>query len=136
MDEAGDPTPKYYVLRELIGEYFDLPNIETPQREPKMSLGAVQLQPVNILLSNICRQYLGTTPVYNPSPMTFEALNQNHGLVLYEADLPVFVRDPSILRINGIRDRAYIYVDEVSSFFLCSLSHFKLVYSIIYFAKS
>lgn len=114
MDEAGDPTPKYYALREIIGEYFPLKDIPLPQKEPKMSLGAVQLHPANILSSNICRQQMGSTPVQSTSPMTFEALNQYSGLVLYEANLPVFVRDPSILKIDGIRDRAYIYVDQVS----------------------
>lgn len=114
MDEAGDPTPKYYALREIIGEYFSLDGIPLPQKEPKMSIGTVQLHPINILSSNVCRQQMGTVPVRSTSPMTFEALNQYSGLVLYEADLPVFVRDPSILKIDGIRDRAYIYADQVS----------------------
>lgn len=116
MDEAGDPTPKYYALREVIGEYFPLPDIPLPQREPKMSLGTVQLRPMNVLSSNVCRQQMGSTPVHSTSPMTFEALNQNSGLVLYEATFPTyeFVRDPTILRIDGLRDRAYIYVDQVS----------------------
>ncbi len=114
MDEAGDPTPKYYALREIIGEYFPLNDTPLPQKEPKMSLGAVQLHPFNILSSDLCRQRMGSTPVQSTSPMTFEALNQYSGLVLYEADLPVFVRDPSILKIDRVRDRAYIYVDQVS----------------------
>ncbi|KAG4079018.1 hypothetical protein HA402_001673 [Bradysia odoriphaga] len=113
MDEAGDPTPKYYALREIVGEFFPLNDIPLPQKEPKMSLGAVQLHPANILSSNLCRQQMGSIPVRSASPMTFEALNQYSGLVLYEANLPVFVRDPSILKIDGIRDRAYIYVDQI-----------------------
>ncbi|KAJ6640309.1 Beta-galactosidase [Pseudolycoriella hygida] len=109
MDEAGDPTPKYYALRDVIGEYLHLPNIPVPQKEPKMSLGAVRLQPASILTSNTSRRHMGTTPVHSRSPMTFEALNQYSGLILYEANLPIFNRDPSTLKIDKIRDRAYIY---------------------------
>lgn len=116
LDEAGDPTPKYYALRDIIGEFLPLPNIPVPQKEPKMSLGSVKLQPVTVLSSNISRRHMGTTPVHSRSPMTFEALNQYSGLVLYEANLPVFSRDPSTLKIDKIRDRAYIYVDRVRNF--------------------
>jgi len=121
MDEAGDPTSKYYVLREVIGEFFPLPDITVPQKEPKMSLGEIQLHPVNTLSSNISRQYMGSIPVSSRSPITFEALNQNSGFILYEAVLPVLVRDPSILKIDEIRDRAYIYVDEVSTEFTLNI---------------
>lgn len=114
MDEAGDPTLKYYALREVIGEYLPLPNIPVPQREPKMSLGTIGIHPANILSSNISRRHMGTIPVHSRSPMTFEALNQYSGLVLYETNLPQFNRDPSRLKIDQLRDRAYIYVDKVS----------------------
>lgn len=80
-----------------------------------MAFGEVTLHPVNILSSNISRRHMGTAPVHSRSPMTFEALNQYSGLILYEANLPVFARDPSILKIDKIRDRAYVYVDKVSS---------------------
>lgn len=46
--------------------------------------------------------------------MTFEELDQNSGFVLYETTLPKLTRDPSQLTINELRDRAQIYVDEVS----------------------
>lgn len=128
LDEAGDPTSKYYALRDIIGEFFPLPNIPVPQREPKMSLGAVRLQPASLLLSNISRRHMGTTPVHSRSPMTFEALNQYSGLVLYEANLPVFLRDPSTLKIDKIKDRAYIYVDKVRTFVVAE--HWHLVYHV------
>lgn len=90
-----------------------------------MSLGAVRLQAANILSSNVSRRHMGTPPVYSRSPMTFEALNQYSGLILYEANLPVFVRDPSTLKIDKIRDRAYVYVDKVRNLFMSSVFEFK-----------
>lgn len=90
-----------------------MPDIPVPQPEPKMEIGAVRLQPVNILSSNVTRKHMGTTPVHSRSPMTFEALNQISGLVLYETNLPRFSRDPSTLKIDNLKDRAYIYVDRV-----------------------
>lgn len=48
-------------------------------------------------------------------PLSLEALDQYSGLVLYEADLPRLRKDPSVLKIDEIHDRAYVYVDRVSS---------------------
>lgn len=119
MDEAGDPTPKFMLIRDAIKAYLPLPNIPVPEREPKMRLDPVQLTPQTILLSDTARQLLASTPIISKVPLTFEAINQYSGFVLYETDLPRFLsRDPSLLVIDNLCDRAHIFVDGVSCRFI------------------
>uniref|UniRef100_A0A8D8BTH8 Beta-galactosidase n=1 Tax=Culex pipiens TaxID=7175 RepID=A0A8D8BTH8_CULPI len=119
MDEAGDPSMKYTIFRDIIGEYIPLPAVRVPDRAPKMKHEPVLLSSVESILSTSSRNLLGTPALKSDKLLTFEELNQNSGFVLYETTLPKFTRDPSLLTINDLRDRAQIYVDE---FYLGTLS--------------
>ncbi|EDV94965.1 GH23545 [Drosophila grimshawi] len=113
MTEAGDPTPKYMALRRIISRYLPLPDVPVPMPVPKRAYGKVRLVSCCTLLSADGRQTLGTGVVRAAKPQTFEALDQYSGLVLYEAWLPAhFKRDPSVLYVNGLADRGYVYVDN------------------------
>lgn len=114
MDEAGDPTPKYMLIRDTIKEYLSMPNIPVPDREQKMNVPSVQMSVITSLLSNIARRILGTTPINSVNPLTFEEINQYSGFVLYETYLPDFKIDPSSLIIPKLRDRALVFIDNVS----------------------
>lgn len=125
MDEAGDPTSKYMALRDAIGEYLPLPNITVPEREPKMKLDPIILKPITVILSTFGRKHLTNgKPIISRNPITFEKLNQYSGFVLYETELPMFNRDPSLLQIEKLRDRGYIYIDRVKNekLFICIIS--------------
>lgn len=54
-----------------------------------------------------------SSSISSEKPITFEAINQYSGLVLYETDLPDFQIDPTLLKVNGLRDRALVYVDDM-----------------------
>lgn len=110
MDEAGDPTEKYFAIRKLIGKYFPLPDIPVPEPTPKVKLPDVFLKPHAVLLDTSGRRYLANYTRTSEKPMTFEALNQYSGFVLYETKLPKVSRDPAMLAIRDLRDRAYVYV--------------------------
>ncbi|KAH8280149.1 hypothetical protein KR018_011268 [Drosophila ironensis] len=111
MTEAGDPTAKYQALRRIIGRYLPLPNVPVPGPVPKRTYGTVRLTSCCTLLSQEARQRLSSGFVKSSKPLSFEALGQYSGLVLYETRLPSFKRDPSILNVGGLADRAYVYVD-------------------------
>lgn len=113
MDEAGDPTPKYMLIRDAIKDYLPLPNISVPARTPKMSLPPLKLIPKVTLLSPIARQKLGRPPVNRQFPVNFEEIDQYSGFVLYETTLPRSKFDPSILSVQRVNDRAIVLVDDV-----------------------
>ncbi|XP_015431707.1 PREDICTED: beta-galactosidase-1-like protein [Dufourea novaeangliae] len=111
LTEAGDPTPKYFEIRNVISKYFQLPNMPLPTVSPKGNYGSVLLSPVVNLFEPLGRQVFATVVLENSEPLTFEALGLSHWLVLYEADLVSRPADPAILHAN-VRDRGLIYVDD------------------------
>lgn len=121
MTEAGDPTSKFKLIRDVIKDYLPLPNISIPENGQKMTLNSIQLSPKVTLLSPMARHIFGRQPIKAEKPLTFEALDQFSGFVLYETTLPPLRTDPSILKISGLRDRAIVLIDNVSGF-----SFFKL----------
>lgn len=112
MDEAGDITPKYLALRDVIGEFLPLPEIPIPNKSPKVKFGPVNMRPISVLLSNFAKRRLSTGHIENMLPMTFEALDQYSGLMLYETTLPKLIRDPVNLHVESLHDRGYVYVDR------------------------
>lgn len=112
LDESGDPTTKYFSIREIIGKYVDLPNITLPIREPKMDLGEIILRPITSILTKSGRKAMTTQTFKKSRPLSFERINQNAGLVLYETIIPIIKKDPSVLTVNELHDRAMIYVDQ------------------------
>lgn len=114
MDEAGDPTPKYMLIRDTIRNYSTLPNISVPTRASKLNLGKIYLAPKLTLLSEMARQHLGGLPIKSQYPLTFEAIDQYSGFVLYETNLPRLMSMQNILSIPKLGDRAIVLVDNVS----------------------
>lgn len=114
INEAGDVTPKYFAIRDVIKDFLPLPNVTVPVNEPKLKLPPVQLRPKTTLLSPTARNILGKPMIMSPTPLKFEELNQFAGFVLYETLLPDHMPDPSNLRIPALHDRAIVSVDNVS----------------------
>lgn len=108
LTEAGDPTDKYFAIRNVIGQYLPLPNVSLPIASPKGNYGPVLLEPVQKLLDS--RSSFVVSWATGNKPETFEHLSVNQGFVLYETDLPPPEHDPVILRATT-KDRALVYVD-------------------------
>lgn len=112
LDEAGDPTNKYFKIRDKIKEFVALPNVAPPVKQIKASYGFVVMKPFLNLLSQLARNELAKSPIRSDVPLTFEALNQYSGFVLYEAKIPTIRRDPCLLTVNKLRDRALVYANN------------------------
>lgn len=105
ISEAGWATPKYMALRDLMKKYvkYDVP--EVPARIPVIGIPAAKLQktvPLSALIDKM-------KPVVNNTPMTFEALNQGYGYVLYRRHFDQSVR--GLMKIADIADYALVYVN-------------------------
>ncbi|XP_031636226.1 beta-galactosidase-like isoform X2 [Contarinia nasturtii] len=111
MDETGDVTPKYEILRNVIKDFLPLPNISIPIKSPKMKIPTIEVHPKTTLLSSISRQFLGRAVITSEKPLTFEEINQFSGFVLYETELPKLKLDPSVLTIPTLHDRAIVTID-------------------------
>ncbi|KAM8717444.1 hypothetical protein ACLKA7_004181 [Drosophila subpalustris] len=112
MDEAGGVTKKYELVKQVIGEVLDLPEIAlNPAR--RLAYGKVEMTPALELLSSEGRAALSTgKPVTADKPKSFEEMDQYSGLLLYETILPSMDLDPTLLQVEELRDRAHVFVDQ------------------------
>ncbi len=109
LDEAGDPTPKYYVCREVIAKYEAVPALPSFPPVLKRAYGKVELLESAPLLANLGRL---ARPVDRPAPVPMETLGQNTGLILYRAMLQG-PHEQQPLVLQDAHDRAQIFVDGV-----------------------
>ncbi|XP_063018004.1 beta-galactosidase-1-like protein isoform X2 [Melospiza melodia melodia] len=88
LSEAGDPTEKLFAIRTVISKYADL------------------LDVFDVLCPS--------GPIQSQFPLTFEALKQVHGFVVYHTQLPWDVPDPATLGAppHSICDRGYVMLQK------------------------
>lgn len=128
MDEAGDATEKLMIIRDVItGHFPELDVPEVPVKKAKLGNIQVNLRAIGSLLSTTGRDLLGSKTVCADKPITFEEFGQFSGFLLYEAELPEFKIDPAQLTVNGLADRALVYVDDL---FVGVLSRQNDIYSL------
>jgi beta-galactosidase len=99
LDEAGNPTPKYYKLREVIAKHLPagvtLP--EVPEKKKRTyALEVIKISGTANLFSNLGK------PIEAEKPMSFEDLDQGYGLVLYRTTLKDAAN--GLLKIKELRD--------------------------------
>ncbi|XP_054929535.1 beta-galactosidase-like [Dermacentor andersoni] len=111
ITEAGDTTDKYHAIRKTIAKYLPLPPGPVPKPKPKMALGPFKLRRL-FGLSEL-REMLSRATITSERPLTFEEIRQSQALVLYDTFVSFLPRNPGALRVPGLRDRGYIYVDDL-----------------------
>ncbi|KAI1304885.1 Beta-galactosidase [Halotydeus destructor] len=107
LTEAGDPTEKYFAIRDLIGQYLPLPNGTLPQPAPKFKLDKVQLY----RFASLSQIMAHSDCISAQYPLTFGQLKFDGGHVIYRTKISVQSSDPSDLHIPGLRDRAQVILD-------------------------
>jgi len=109
LDEAGNATEKFMIFREVIKKYLPkgqvLPVVPQPRK-------AIETQPVKFTSVQDLFQLL-PTPVKNEKPLTFEALNQDYGFVLYRTTMEG--GEKGMLKINQLRDYGLIFINGVKA---------------------
>lgn len=96
-------------ILQLILQNF--PTSLTPKIAPKGNYGTVNLLPVVSLFDNISKRL---KPVFNDVPLCFEDMDINHGLVLYETNLPSIGGLKKLpLVIKSLGDRAIVFMNNV-----------------------
>jgi beta-galactosidase len=107
INEQGQPTYKYMVLRELIGSYLPkgkkLPSIPDPI--PAIEMSVIGLQPFTTVWDNLPQ------PVNSVQPKTFEAYSQDYGFILYKTEL--VGNKEGKLTVTDIHDYATVFLNGV-----------------------
>jgi beta-galactosidase len=117
LDEAGNPTQKYFAFRDVISRYAPVPReLPPPTRRPPVFDVAVTAQ--TGLFDALAQ--LGTTQTLDGAP-SFDQLDYDGGLAVYEVQLTG--SGPGMLTFGEIRDRAYLYLDGLPVGVLARDSH-------------
>lgn len=105
LDEAGNPTEKFYAFREVITKHLpageSLPPI--PPKKIAAALAPIRLTAAAGLFDNLPK------PVSARTPLCFEDLGQAYGLVMYRTRLREV--GGGMLKIKELRDYAVIYIN-------------------------
>ncbi|MGZ3946055.1 MAG: glycoside hydrolase family 35 protein, partial [Mucilaginibacter sp.] len=105
LDEAGNPTPKYYKFREIIQKHLAagviLPPV--PPNNKTIAIKNIKLTGTAPLFANL------PAPVVSGKPLCFEDLNQGYGFVLYRTKIKNAAS--GLLKIKELRDFATVYLN-------------------------
>ncbi|NWZ67334.1 BGAL galactosidase, partial [Acrocephalus arundinaceus] len=139
LSEAGDPTEKLFAVRTVISKFQPLPVGPMPPASPKYAYGWVALRKVSASpdsgtapawpcstaqhpslslqyadLLDVLDVLCPSGPIQSQFPLTFEALKQVHGFVVYHTQLPWDVPDPATLGAppHSICDRGYVMLQK------------------------
>ena len=106
LDEAGNPTPKYFAFRDVISRHApvpdDLPALAVPAPELTVSLG----DPVGLLAD---LDAWGGSSVHGVAPVLDE-VDGCPKLAVYRVDLDG-PEGPAMLTMGEVRDRAAVFLD-------------------------
>ncbi|XP_027590584.2 beta-galactosidase-1-like protein isoform X1 [Pipra filicauda] len=113
LSEAGDPTEKLFAIRMVISKFQPLPVGPMPPATPKYAYGWVALRKYADLL-DVLDVLCPSGPIQSQFPLTFEAIKQAHGFVLYRTQLPQDIPDPATLSAppHSICDRGYVMLHK------------------------
>ncbi|XP_017680795.1 PREDICTED: beta-galactosidase-1-like protein isoform X3 [Lepidothrix coronata] len=113
LSEAGDPTEKLFAIRMVISKFQPLPVGPMPPATPKYAYGWVALRKYADLL-DVLDVLCPSGPIQSQFPLTFEAIKQAHGFVLYRTQLPRDIPDPATLSAppHSICDRGYVMLHK------------------------
>ncbi|MBS1512582.1 MAG: beta-galactosidase [Bacteroidetes bacterium] len=107
LDEAGNATPKFMAFRKVIEKHLPAGTVlpEVPAPRPSMALPGITFSKscnINAVLPK---------PVNNATPLTFEALQQAYGFVLYRTTVKNAPDGIKALMIKDLRDYAIVFID-------------------------
>lgn len=102
LDEAGNPTAKFFAFREVIGRYAPVPD-ELPDAGPPAPALEVALRAAGAWAD------VEGSPSSTPLPQTFDALGHRSALMRYDVELPE--ERGGLLIVGEVRDLAWASVD-------------------------
>ncbi len=108
INEAGQTTPKYFELREMMAKYNDgkkLPAI--PKEFPVISIPRLDFKEVAPLYDNLPKP---TTE--RGALQTFETLDQGWGCLLYRTRIAQNIESESVLKVTEAHDYAQVFINK------------------------
>ncbi len=106
INEAGQTTPKYFELRQMMAKYYDGKLPAVPSEYATISIDNIEFSEVAPLYSNLPQPQKGT------DPKSFEDLDQGWGCLLYRTTIKQDINVESTLKITEAHDYAQVFVNQ------------------------
>ncbi|MEG0693747.1 MAG: beta-galactosidase, partial [Oscillospiraceae bacterium] len=105
LDECGDITRKYLLMRECLKKYTDIPNLELPKASLKMKYDTVKCNGAVGLFDSLDSI---SNKIESPCPYNMERLGQGYGYILYRTRV-TGPRSKQHLALQDVHDRASVF---------------------------
>jgi beta-galactosidase len=102
VGEQGQPTPKYFALRDLIAKYAG-PLPDPPAPIPAMEIPEIPMSVFTSLWSDL------PEPLKSVQPQSFEAYGQDYGMILYRTRL--IGHRSGKLTVTDVHDYATVFLN-------------------------
>ncbi|MBQ7039321.1 MAG: beta-galactosidase [Clostridia bacterium] len=109
VNEAGEPTEKYYALKKVLCEYRGVPYEKGEFYHEVQSIGKVNLTECAGFFENV--DEICSSKVYSPNVRCMEDLGQDYGYTLYTTDIKNIGAGRWQLNIDGLSDRVIAFGD-------------------------
>ena len=103
INEQGQPTAKYFMLRNLISQYVGYKIPDVPNKIPSIEIPAITLSPLTTIWKELPK------PILTPQPKPMEAFDQGDGFILYRTKL--VGHKSGKLTITEPHDYALVFLD-------------------------
>ena len=105
IDEAGNATPKFMAMRDIIMKHLpkDVVLPKVPDKKKAIAIPEIRLTQSSPLFNNL------PSPIAVSAPLSFEDFGQGYGYMLYRTNVKGPVK--GLLKISQMRDYALVYLD-------------------------
>lgn len=108
LNEAGDPTEKYYKVQAVIKKMFPDIEVHEPRKRAKHSYGEICLSNQVSLFNTLDSL---AKPVNSVFPKTMEALGESYGYVYYQTEVKGFNQNEKV-KVMEASDRIQVYREQ------------------------
>ncbi|MBD2862896.1 glycoside hydrolase family 35 protein [Paenibacillus oceani] len=108
LTEAGEPTDKFYAVRDVLARYGFAPGAELPKPIAKRAYGKIRTDRQTGLFDSLD---VLSEPIASVYPQPMEKLGQNYGFIYYETRISG-PREKHQLNLQDVADRALVFVDD------------------------
>lgn len=112
VTEYGEPTEKYYALKQILAEHLGKKYVpEEPVKVQTAKYPELTFGEAASFFDNL--DLVAKKKIYSKAIKTMEEVDQGFGFILYEAFLEHTDDNERVLKINSLHDRATVYADGV-----------------------
>lgn len=109
LDEQGNPTAKYFAIKDMLHELYPDLEQQEPLQKASLEKTAIPLKDKVSLFSTLEQLAEPTETVY---PLSMEKLGQSTGYLLYRTEVENDKADEERFRLIDGRDRAHFFINE------------------------